>query len=162
MSNARVLQDAYAATGYRLAPDSPAALRSGGGGRERRRGLEQAAGQRAKHLVKACPGIRVWKCRVWGSGLEHSCCSMFYAQVAVELVQATLVPGLLRLLVPGLRDTAVSSCSAASCIIMLSCKPILALLTSNLIHKQPCSQATLLPGLLRLPVPGSYCTAVSS
>ena len=48
------LEDAYEATGYRLAPDSQAALRSGGGGggRNRRRGLEQAVGQRAKHLVK--------------------------------------------------------------------------------------------------------------
>ncbi|KAK9832693.1 hypothetical protein WJX81_000845 [Elliptochloris bilobata] len=46
------LEDAYAVTGYRLAPDSPAALCSGGGGRDRRRRLEHAAGQRAKHLVK--------------------------------------------------------------------------------------------------------------
>jgi hypothetical protein len=63
-------QDAYAATGYRLAPDSPAALRAGGGTRDRRRGLEQAAGQRAKHLVKvrACCGMvrgpAVCKCGV--------------------------------------------------------------------------------------------------
>jgi len=58
-------QDAYAATGYRLAPDSPAALRAGGGTRDRRRGLEQAAGQRAKHLVK----VRARCGRVWGPGV---------------------------------------------------------------------------------------------
>ena len=57
-------QDAYEATGYRLAPDSPAALRSGGGGRERRRGLEQAAGQRAKHLVKVRFTIMACACYV--------------------------------------------------------------------------------------------------